>query len=136
MTQVYVPRERPERDTTQTDTPGTSWFDTVIATAGPGYAFTPDQLHTIAGEWETLAERYKAAKRTAQQIALVEGPGAEYASINNAEKIRASGLALMQALDERANYCETMAGKFRTALSSYSRAEGDAAAEVKARGKF
>ncbi|PXY32781.1 hypothetical protein BAY60_07065 [Prauserella muralis] len=105
-----------------------------MATAGPGYAFTPDQLHTIAGEWETLAERYAQAKVKAQIIAYAEGPGADYASINNAEKVSASGTELLAALDERVRYCEQMAQKFRAAFGAYLAAEDNVRAEVLDRG--
>ncbi|PXY32064.1 hypothetical protein [Prauserella muralis] len=132
--QVYVPRDTPKTGNDQMETPGTSWFDTVIATAGPGYAFTPAQLHTIAGEWETLAERYERARLRAQALIDAEGPGAEYASINNAEKVRESGRALSKALEERVAYCTTMAEKFTAALGAYSMAEDAAGERMRATG--
>ncbi|PXY32775.1 hypothetical protein BAY60_06880 [Prauserella muralis] len=97
---------------------------------GPGYAFTPEQLTSIATEWDELADKFESCERYALVLIEVEGPGAEYASINNAEKINESGVALLEALHQRVAYCRSMAQKFRDTLGAYGNAEGDAAAAV------
>lgn len=98
--------------------------------AGPGYAFTSEQLKSIAGKWEALAGRYTQASARAQAMAYAEGPGAEYASVNNADKVKQSGAALREALEQRVHYCNEMADKFRAASGAYSAAEDQATAEI------
>ncbi|PXY32777.1 hypothetical protein BAY60_06890 [Prauserella muralis] len=97
---------------------------------GPGYAFTPEQLTSIATEWDELADKFESCRTHVRTIEAVEAPGTEYASINNADKIRQSGAALQVALDERVNYCRAMAQKFRNALPAYTTVDEDTAAVV------
>ncbi|MEU3273766.1 hypothetical protein ABZ639_23260 [Saccharomonospora sp. NPDC006951] len=104
---------------------------------GGGYAFTPDQLRSIADKWEALGRRFRENKLLAQTLATTEGAGVEYASLNNAEKVQQSGHALLDALDQRIQYCDSMSQKFRDALGTYSNREHETSAEMKQKqGKF
>ncbi|MGA6163480.1 hypothetical protein [Amycolatopsis magusensis] len=92
-----------------------------------GYSFEPDQLVGIARDWDDLAVAYERDMDKARQLMRAEGPGAEYASGDNAQFVRRSGEALLSALQNRVDYCRAQAGKFRTAAGQY--AEADAGAE-------
>lgn len=112
----------------------------VIAQAvrdGDGFAFDADSLERLAAMWDDLAHRYTEAVRLGRDLVSVEGPGLEYASTNHAERLRASGQALQQALSERARYCEDLRDKFHAAHGRYVNAEDDAEATVtQEKGKF
>ncbi|PWV82621.1 hypothetical protein SAMN05421630_103400 [Prauserella marina] len=129
---VYVPPSRtgvqPQGDSVD---PWTGPATTGDPVPDGGYAFTPDQLRSIADKWEALGLRFEKAKTEARQLTDAEGPGAEYASINNAERIRLSGLALSDALDKRMQYCQAMAKKFEAAIADYRQAEEQAVIEIR-----
>jgi hypothetical protein len=59
----------------------------------------------------------------ATALQRAEGPGVEYASGGNAERIRASGDALYTTLKAREDYCRSMAEKFQAALGKYAATE-------------
>lgn len=85
-------------------------------------------------EWNDLANEFKLDQEHAIVLARTRGPGIEYASGGNAEKIQQSGDALLQTLSEREEYCRSMAAKFKAALGKYARAEDDQTAEIKRAG--
>ncbi|EID53939.1 hypothetical protein AB8O38_15065 [Saccharomonospora xinjiangensis] len=91
-----------------------------------GFAFDTETLQHLANQWADFASRYEDALSDADLIASAEGPGIEYASAGHAEKLRASGRALRDALQERIRYCEEMRDKFRAALGDHLSTEGDA----------
>ncbi|MGC7093832.1 hypothetical protein ACPZ19_04115 [Amycolatopsis lurida] len=95
-----------------------------------GYSFEPDQLIDIAQEWESLADAYEADILLAKRLTRVEGPGAEYASGDNAQVVRQSGEALVSALGDRVDYCRAQAEKFRSAAGQYAEAEASAGDEI------
>jgi hypothetical protein len=111
----------------------------VISTAvkGPGFAFTQEQLQSLTTKWEDLADGFKDGQRKTRLIAEAEGPGAEYASGDNAQLVRESGDALWETLVARERFCRDQAEKFRAASDAYATAEDDATADVaKQEGKF
>ncbi|QFU94116.1 hypothetical protein [Amycolatopsis sp. YIM 10] len=95
-----------------------------------GYSFEPDQLIDIAREWDDLADGYVEDMEHADILARVEGPGAEYASGDNAQLVRQSGEALLSALRDRVDYCRAQAEKFRSAAGQYAEAEASAGDEI------
>ncbi|MFI6024119.1 hypothetical protein [Amycolatopsis magusensis] len=103
--------------------------DNPPAPAG-GYSFEPAELESIAREWEDLAAAYQMDIRVAEQLAAAEGPGAEYASGDNAQLVRQSGLTLRSALHDRVDYCRAQADKFRTAAGRYAEADTGAGTEI------
>ncbi|AXB46705.1 PE domain-containing protein [Amycolatopsis albispora] len=119
---------------------GGSWLDEISAWAAAageaaaapagGYSFEPDELISIAREWDDLAAGYERDIRYADQLCTVEGPGAEYASGDNAQLVRQSGQTLRSTLQERIDYCHAQAKKFRAAAGHYAEAEADAGAEI------
>ncbi|WP_216214353.1 hypothetical protein [Amycolatopsis aidingensis] len=100
------------------------------AANGPGFRFTLEQLQSIAAKWERLAERFRKAQQYATTIVGTKGPGAEYASQDNAAMIRESGEALLETLKAREAYCLAQWEKTRAAMGAYAAAEDEAAAEV------
>ena len=104
---------------------------------GPGYAFTEEQLQALVTNWEDLADTFLDGQRDARRIAEAEGPGAEYASGDNAQLVRASGQALWDTLVAREKFCRNEAEKTRAAMGKYANAEDDATADVTTQeGKF
>lgn len=93
--------------------------------AGPGAGFAYDEatLRELAKDWDDLADEFKEDFRKAYYISAAQAPGLEYASLGNAEQIRASGAALLETLASREKYCRAMADKFRTALGKYAATE-------------
>ncbi|MEV6642004.1 hypothetical protein [Amycolatopsis sp. NPDC051371] len=85
-------------------------------------------------EWNDLANEFKLDQETAIVLARTRGPGTEYASGDNAERIQESGNALLQTLSQREEYCRGMAAKFKAALGRYARAEDDQTAVIKQTG--
>jgi hypothetical protein len=111
----------------------------VISTAakGPGFAFTQEQLQSLSTKWEDLADGYRDGLVSAQVIASAEGPGAEYASGDNAQLVRGSGDALWETLKARERFCRDQAEKYRAASGAYAATDDDATADVtKQEGKF
>ncbi|WP_254897016.1 hypothetical protein [Amycolatopsis sp. Hca4] len=85
-------------------------------------------------EWNDLANEFEDDLQRAALLQRAHGPGAEYASGGNAERVRASGDALHETLVSRAQYCRSMALRFKTALDKYATAEDVSTAEVKRTG--
>ncbi|WP_370970334.1 hypothetical protein [Amycolatopsis sp. cg9] len=81
-------------------------------------------------EWNELANEFKHDQEQAVTLTRVEGPGLEYASGGNAEKIQQSGNALLSTLADREEYCRSMAAKLKAALGKYARAEDDHSTEI------
>ncbi|MGK3207685.1 hypothetical protein [Amycolatopsis sp. MEPSY49] len=85
-------------------------------------------------EWNDLANEFKLDQEYAVILARTQGPGTEYASGGNAERIQCSGDALLQTLSQREEYCRSMAAKFKAALGKYARAEDDQTTQIKQAG--
>ncbi|MET8994993.1 hypothetical protein [Amycolatopsis sp. NPDC004169] len=81
-------------------------------------------------EWNDLANEFKHDQEQAATLARVKGPGLEYASGGNAEKIQQSGEALLATLASREEFCRNMAAKFQAALGKYARAEDEHTTEI------
>ncbi|QFU94131.1 hypothetical protein [Amycolatopsis sp. YIM 10] len=119
---------------------GGSWFDQIAdwakaaetAASAPvgGYSFEPAELTSIAREWDDLAMAYERDTLQAKVLAQTQGPGAEYASGDNAQLVRQSGETLLTALNDRIDYCRSQAEKFRAAAGHYAQADTDAGAEI------
>ncbi|WP_342750252.1 hypothetical protein [Amycolatopsis australiensis] len=99
-------------------------------TGGAGFAYDEATLHSLAKEWRELANEFRDDVGRAEAIARAQGPGLEYASEGNAELVRASGRALAETLQQRADYCDAMADKFVAALGKYATAEDTHATEI------
>ncbi|MGC7093817.1 hypothetical protein ACPZ19_04040 [Amycolatopsis lurida] len=95
-----------------------------------GYSFEPDQLIDIARDWDDLALAYERDMEQARVIARTEGPGAEYASGDNARLVRESGEALLSSLQDRVAYCRSQAEKFRAAAGQYAEADASAGDQI------
>ena len=106
----------------------------VANATGTGFAYSGEQLQSIARKWEDLAEAFAEDILLAETIAETDGPGAEYASGGNAELIRLSGTALVDTLYERRDYCMTQAERFYQAAGSYAQNEDAARADIKTAG--
>ncbi|RZQ62070.1 hypothetical protein [Amycolatopsis suaedae] len=105
-----------------------------VKPGGPGFALAPDELVSIANEWESLADLFTRAREHTGAMAEVEGPGLEYASTDNAKMIKQSGVLADQSLEGRVQYCLDQAAKFRAAAGKYAAAEDDAKGEVESKG--
>ncbi|MGW3962164.1 hypothetical protein ACWED2_20240 [Amycolatopsis sp. NPDC005003] len=81
-------------------------------------------------EWNDLANEFKHDQEQAITLTRAKGPGLEYASGGNAEKIHQSGEALLSTLAAREEYCRNMAAKFKAALGMYARAEDDYTTQI------
>ncbi|GAB3479719.1 hypothetical protein [Amycolatopsis cihanbeyliensis] len=104
------------------------------AAGGPGFEYSLDQLRTLKAKWEDLAEAFRADQDHAINIAEAEGPGAEFASEENATMVRNTGMALLGTLKEREDYCWAQAEKFEAAMGQYAANEDDTAAEINKKG--
>ncbi|MEU8636669.1 hypothetical protein AB0C38_31245 [Amycolatopsis sp. NPDC048633] len=101
---------------------------------GSGFQYDEATLHELVREWSDLANEFQDDREQARSIATTHGPGLEYASTGNADRIRASGDALDSALEQRVEYCRAMAAKFVTALGKYATAEEAQVTEIKQTG--
>lgn len=101
---------------------------------GAGFSYDEATLRELMHEWNDLANEFKLDQEHAIVLARTQGPGAEYASGGNAERIQLSGNALIQTLSQREDYCRSMAAKFKAALGKYASTEDDQAAEIKQTG--
>ncbi|MFF5986182.1 hypothetical protein [Prauserella flavalba] len=132
---VYVPTPQdPEPNQSGGTVPWASQGGGSGPNQGPGFAFDAEQLGRMAETWENLAERFRNASRNARLLMEANGAGSEYASAGNAEMIRSSGKALLETLEERMKYCQTMADKFSDAGAAYGTAEEGATTEVRKHG--
>ncbi|WP_326945930.1 hypothetical protein OG439_41570 [Amycolatopsis sp. NBC_01307] len=101
---------------------------------GAGFQYDEATLHELVREWSDLASEFEDDLSYAALLQRTEGPGTEYASGGNAERVRASGEALHETLTARSQYCRSMAEKFRAALGKYATAEDTQTTEVKRTG--
>jgi hypothetical protein len=101
---------------------------------GAGFAYDVETLRELVREWNDLANEFADDLMTATALQRVEGPGIEYASGGNAEKVNASGNALHETLMAREQYCRSMARKFETALGKYATIEEANTADMKQTG--
>jgi hypothetical protein len=97
---------------------------------GAGFQYDEATLHDLVKEWRDLAREFRADVAQAETLGRAQGPGLEYASVGNAELVRASGKALTETLLQRARYCEAMADKFVAALGKYANAEESHTTEI------
>ncbi len=97
---------------------------------GAGFQYDVETLRELVKEWRDLATEFRTDLAHAEALARAQGPGLEYASGGNAELIRSSGESLYSTLEQRINYCETMANKYVTALGKYATAEDTHATEI------
>jgi hypothetical protein len=89
-----------------------------------------ETLRELMREWNDLANEFKHDQEQAVTLTRVKGPGLEYASGGNAEKILQSGEALLSTLAAREEYCRNMAARFKAALGKYARAEDEHITEI------
>ncbi|WP_410630077.1 hypothetical protein [Amycolatopsis sp. cmx-4-83] len=95
-----------------------------------GFAYDAATLRELAKDWDDMADEFREDRRKANYLAAAQGPGLEYASQGNAERVRASGEALLETLAAREKHCRAMAAKFRAALGEYAAAEDAHRTEV------
>jgi hypothetical protein len=101
---------------------------------GAGFQYDEATLHELVREWNDLANEFQDDLQSAALLQRAKGPGAEYASGGNAERVRASGDALHETLVARIEYCRAMAERFTTALGKYATTEDVSTTEVKRTG--
>jgi hypothetical protein len=104
------------------------------SSGGSGFQYDEATLHELVREWNDLANEFQDDREQARSIATTHGPGLEYASGGNADRIRASGDALDSTLQQRVEYCRAMAAKFVTALGKYATAEETQVTEIRQTG--
>jgi hypothetical protein len=85
-------------------------------------------------DWNDLADEFQDDLNRASLLQRAKGPGTEYASGGNAEQVRASGDALHETLMARAQYCRSMADRFKKSLGKYATAEDIHTTEMKRTG--
>ncbi|WP_216210639.1 hypothetical protein [Amycolatopsis aidingensis] len=100
------------------------------AAGGPGFEYSLDELRILKAEWEDTAEEFRKDQQHARNIAQAEGPGAEFASGENATMVNNTGMTLLGALKEREDYCWAQAEKYGAAMGRYAANEDDSAAEI------
>ncbi|WP_410577348.1 hypothetical protein [Amycolatopsis sp. lyj-108] len=117
---VYQPGFNPDSTCEAPPTGGS--YGTPVA-EGAGFKYDEATLHELAKEWAELAQEYADDLHEAQAIAVAKPPGLEYASGDNATITRHSGVALVEALNQRVAYCKNMAAKYLAALGKYATTE-------------
>ncbi|WP_103351830.1 hypothetical protein [Amycolatopsis sp. CA-128772] len=98
---------------------------------GAGFEYDEETLRALMHEWNDLANEFEDDLNRAALLQRAQGPGAEYASNGNAERVRASGDALYETLVARAQYCRSMAQRCKTALGKYAATEEASVADLK-----
>ena len=136
VSEVYDPRGTRRAPLRPVARPAGSYGGSAGAAGAGGAGFEYDEatLHELVREWNDLADEFRRDQEQAASIARTKGPGLEYASGGNAERIQQSGHALLTTLAAREEYCRTMAKKFNTALGKYADAEDAHATEIKQTG--
>jgi hypothetical protein len=116
---VYDPGTR--RAPAQPAIPGAGSYGS--GASGSGFEYDEATLRELMHEWNDLANEFARDQNYAALLQQANGPGLEYASDGNAERVRASGDALHATLTAREEYCRSMARKFELALGKYATAE-------------
>ena len=101
---------------------------------GAGFEYDEETLRALMREWNDLANEFEDDLQRAALLQRADGPGVEYASGGNAERVRVSGDALHETLVARAQYCRSMAQRFKTALGKYATTEDVSTTDVKRTG--
>jgi hypothetical protein len=101
---------------------------------GAGFQYDEETVRELAREWNDLANEFKLDQEHALTLARVRGPGVEYASGGNAEKVQQSGSALLSTLAAREEYCRNMAAKYDAASEKYAQGEDRHTTEIKQTG--
>ena len=125
VSEVYDPRGTRRAPLRPVTRPAGSYGGSAGAAGAGGAGFEYDEatLRSLMHEWNDLANEFKDDLFRVTAMQRVEGPGTEYASVGNAEKIKASGNALHETLIAREQHCRKMAEKFKTALGKYAATE-------------
>ncbi|MCR6488182.1 hypothetical protein M8542_35675 [Amycolatopsis sp. OK19-0408] len=110
--------------------PHSGSYDGAAEAGGAGFEYDEATLHSLAREWRDLANEFRNDIKNAEAIARTQGPGLDYASEQNAKLVRSSGQTLADTLQQRADYCDSMADKFAAALGKYATAEDTHATEI------
>lgn len=104
---------------------------------GDGFAVAPEVLEQLAHKSKEIVSQYKLLFGTVDSIVSAEEPGNDYASVEHVKKLRSSGEALLNALQERIRCFRDLGDKFLAALDMYLTHENDAEATVgREKGKF
>ena len=127
---VYDPNTRRAPLTPITPQAGTYGAPPSTTSGGAGFKYDVATLRELMNDWNAMANEFKLDRDQANTIARAKGPGLEYASAGNAEKIQGSAQALLATLTAREEYCKAMATKFLTALGKYTNAEDIHTTEV------
>lgn len=128
---VYDPNTRRAPLTPVTPHAGSYGGTPGSGASGPGFKYDRATLEQLARDWNEMANEFSEDQSRARIIASTRGPGLEYASGGNADKINKSGRALLETLIGREKYCRSMAAKFESALGKYATAEGTHSTEIK-----
>lgn len=83
------------------------------------FAYDEDTLRSLVHDWLALADSYDASLYDARGMAVMEGPGTDFASKAQAKAASDSALAYLDYLRNKVEYCTTQAQQFQNALDDY-----------------
>jgi hypothetical protein len=83
------------------------------------FEFDEATMRSLITEWLELAQSYDESFYASEPIALIDGPGLDFASQSHAEAANASGKAYLEYLQNNRDYCYAQAQLFQNALHDY-----------------
>lgn len=83
------------------------------------FAYDEDTLRGLVSDWVSLHEHYRGSLTTAQNMARVSGPGADFASEAQANAANDSAKSYANYLQQNTDYCAEQAQAFQNALDDY-----------------
>jgi len=95
-----------------------------------GFAFDEDTMRSLVKSWQDLADDYDQSLRASRAVAMVVGPGADFASEAQATAANNSGKAYLEYLQHNRDYCTQQSELFQQALDDYLGVEQSATAEM------
>lgn len=93
--------------------------DEIAGGVGGSFAFDEDSLRDLIKDWLDLADNYSESLMRSQRMALVDGPGLEFASEAQAEAANQHGRAYLAYLEHNRDYCLRQAQLLQNALDDY-----------------
>lgn len=83
------------------------------------YEFDEDTLRGLITEWTELGRSYDESFNVSEPMAMIEGPGLDFASQSHANAANDSGGAYRAYLMNNRDYCFAQAQLFQEALHDY-----------------
>lgn len=94
------------------------------AASGSGkFSIDPAEIQPLIGQWQQAIDMLGEAKRKANALVQVVGPGKEDASSNMANGAKESGKAYLLHNQELIDYCIAEQDKLRAAMNAYQQNE-------------